>query len=46
MGFGRCEDKKIREVIRLLGGAEDEEFAIKHAEELLKNAKEYKNNIL
>ena len=40
-------DKKeqISEIVRLLGGSDGDEFAIKHAEELLKQAKEYKNSI-
>ncbi len=33
------------EIVRLLGGEVGDEFAYKHAEELLKQAKEYKNSI-
>ncbi len=33
------------EIVRLLGGSVEDEFAYKHAEELLKQAKEYKNSI-
>ncbi len=33
------------EIVRLLGGDERDEYAFKHAEELLKQAKEYKNSI-
>ncbi len=33
------------EIVRLLGGDEQDEYAFKHAEELLKQAKEYKNSI-
>ncbi len=33
------------EIVRLLGGDEKDEFAFKHAEELLKQAKAYKNSI-
>ena len=39
------EKEKLQEIVRLLGGANDEEYALKHAEELLKQAKEYKNSI-
>ena len=39
------EQSKIKEIVRLLGGEEGEEFAVKHAEELLKQAKEYKRTI-
>ncbi len=38
-------DEKKAEIVRLLGGAEGDEFAYKHAEELLKQAKEYKTSI-
>ncbi len=43
--FALNEQQKIKEVIRLLGGSENDEFAVKHAEELLKQAKEYKTTI-
>ena len=39
------EKEKTQEIVRLLGGEEGEEFAVKHAEELLKQAREYKNAI-
>ncbi len=39
------EKEQKREIVRLLGGEEGDEFAYKHAEELLKQAKEYKNTI-
>ncbi len=38
-------DGKRREIVRLLGGDENDEYAFKHADELLKQAKEYKNSI-
>jgi DNA repair protein RecN (Recombination protein N) len=36
---------KTNEIVRLLGGEIEDEYALKHAEELLKQAKEYKNSI-
>ena len=39
------EEQKILEIVRLLGGEGSDEYALKHAEELLKQAKEYKNSI-
>jgi DNA repair protein RecN (Recombination protein N) len=36
-------EQKTQEIVRLLGGTETDEFAIKHAEELQKNANEYKS---
>ncbi len=39
------EDGKRAEIVRLLGGDEKDEYAFKHADELLKQAKEYKNSI-
>lgn len=36
------QETQIREIVRLLGGSDGDEYAIKHAEELLKQAKEYK----
>ena len=39
------ERSKIQEIVRLLGGTETDEYALKHAEELLKQAKEYKRTI-
>lgn len=38
--------RKTREIVRLLGGTDDDEYAVKHAEELLKQAKEYKKSII
>lgn len=35
-------EQKTQEIVRLLGGAETDEFAVKHAEELQKNANEFK----
>ena len=39
------EEGKLQEIVRLLGGGDGDEFALKHAEELLNQAKEYKNSI-
>ena len=39
------ENGRLKEVVRLLGGSDVDEFALKHAEELLKQANEYKNSI-
>ena len=39
------EEQKTLEIVRLLGGEDSDEYALKHAEELLKQAKEYKNSI-
>lgn len=39
------DSEKSKEIVRLLGGEENEEFALKHAEELVKQAKEYKQAI-
>ena len=39
------EKAKTDEIIRLLGGNAGDEFAKKHAEELLKQSKEYKNTL-
>ncbi len=38
-------EEQKSEIVRLLGGERQDEFAYKHAEELLKQAKEYKNTI-
>ena len=35
-------EQKTKEIVRLLGGGAQDEFAMKHAEELLKHAREYK----
>ena len=40
------ENEKVSEIVRLLGGETQDEFAVKHAKELLKQAKETKNSIL
>ncbi len=39
------KEAQIKEIVRLLGGSDGDEFAVKHAEELLKQAKEYKQTI-
>ena len=39
------EEGKCGEVVRLLGGASEDEYAYKHALELLKQAEEYKQSI-
>ena len=39
------EAQKVKEIVRLLGGEETEGFALKHAEELIRQAKEYKQAI-
>ena len=39
------ENGRLREIVRLLGGTDGDEFALKHAEELQKQAKEYKRAI-
>ncbi len=36
------ENTKLNEIVRLLGGTDSDEFAKKHAQELLQQAKEYK----
>lgn len=43
--YALSEEEKTKEIVRLLGGNDGDEYALKHAEELLKQAKEYKNNI-
>ena len=40
------EEGRLQEIVRLLGGDVEEGFARKHAEELMKNAKEYKSFII
>ena len=37
--------EKTTEIVRLLGGTDNDEFALKHAEELLKQATDYKKSI-
>lgn len=39
------ENGRLHEIVRLLGGTDGDEFALKHAEELQKQAKEYKRAI-
>lgn len=39
------QEEKTEEIVRLLGGTSDDEFAYKHADELLKQAEYYKNNL-
>lgn len=39
------EDGRLLEIVRLLGGEATDEIAKKHAEELIKQAKEYKRTI-
>ena len=39
------EEGKRGEIVRLLGGVNEDEYAYKHAVELLKQADEYKNSI-
>ena len=39
------KEAQIKEIVRLLGGGDGDEYAVKHAEELLKQAKEYKQSI-
>ena len=39
------ENEKVTEIVRLLGGTETDEYAVKHAQELLAQAKEYKKSI-
>ena len=42
----RLDEKgKTQELVRLLGGGEKDEFAVKHAEELLKQAVEFKKSV-
>ncbi len=43
--FALNVDEQKREIVRLLGGNDNDEYALKHAEELLKQAKEYKKSI-
>lgn len=38
-------EDKLKEIVRLLGGSDNDSFAIKHAEELIKQAEEYKRSI-
>ena len=39
------KELQIKEIVRLLGGSDGDKYAVKHAEELLKQAKEYKHTI-
>ena len=38
-------EQKTKEIVRLLGGEDGDEYALKHAEELLKQAKDYKDSL-
>ncbi len=42
--FALNANEQKREIVRLLGGSDSDEYAMKHAEELLKQAKEYKKS--
>jgi len=44
--YSLSPEEQKQEIVRLLGGSKTDEFAIKHAEELLKQAKEYKSTII
>ena len=39
------ENEKKLEIVRLLGGEANDEFAFKHAEELIKQATDYKQTL-
>jgi DNA repair protein RecN (Recombination protein N) len=39
------ETEKKSEIVRLLGGSDNDEFAYKHAEELIKQALDYKQSL-
>ena len=39
------EEEQLQEIVRLLGGENKDEYALKHAEELLSQAREYKKSI-
>ena len=39
------QESKVQEIVRLLGGNDETEYALKHAEELLKQAEEFKQSI-
>ncbi len=43
--FALNEEEKLQEIVRLLGGGDGDEYAKKHAQELLTQAKAYKNAI-
>ena len=43
--FALTEETQKQEIVRLLGGVDTDEYAQKHAEELLRQAKEYKKSI-
>lgn len=43
--FPLSEDRKTQEIVRLLGGNDKDVYAFKHAEELIAQAKEYKNTL-
>lgn len=41
--YSLSKQQKTQEIVRLLGGSNNDEFAVKHAEELIKQANEYKS---
>jgi len=43
--FALTETTKLQEIVRLLGGNDNDEYANKHAQELLSSAKNYKNTL-
>lgn len=43
--FTLNEERKTQEIVRLLGGNDKDVYAFKHAEELIAQAKEYKNTL-
>ena len=43
--YALSDEEKTKEIVRLLGGNDGDEYAFKHANELLRQAKEYKNGI-
>lgn len=43
--FPLNEERKTQEIVRLLGGNDKDVYAFKHAEELIAQAKEYKNTL-
>lgn len=43
--FHLDKEEQIQEIVRLLGGERKDEYAFKHAKELMSQAKEYKNSL-
>lgn len=43
--FQLDKEEQIQEIVRLLGGEGKDEYAFKHAKELISQAKEYKNSL-